>query len=54
MFAAPWVLDAYKAGAPDWGQHFGRKTLRIENAPRVRPLSVVERFSPQFPTTSAQ
>ncbi|MFF7169669.1 hypothetical protein [Streptomyces pseudovenezuelae] len=46
MFAAPWVLDAYKAGAPDlWANTFGRKTLRIENAPDGSGLRVVERFS---------
>ncbi|MGW2550109.1 hypothetical protein [Streptomyces sp. NPDC001635] len=45
-FAAPWVLDAYKAGAPDlWANTFGRKTLRIENAPDGSGLRVVERFS---------
>ncbi|WP_406730736.1 hypothetical protein [Streptomyces sp. NBC_01794] len=46
QFAAPWVLDAYKAGAPDlWAATFGRKTLRIENAPDGSGLRVVERFS---------
>ncbi|WP_385646327.1 hypothetical protein [Streptomyces sp. SudanB91_2054] len=46
QFAAPWVLDAYKAGAPDlWANTFGRKTLRIENAPDGSGLRVVERFS---------
>ncbi|MET8717350.1 hypothetical protein ABZV52_29740 [Streptomyces sp. NPDC004735] len=45
-FASPWVLDAYKAGAPDlWANTFGRKTLRIENAPDGSGLRVVERFS---------
>lgn len=44
--AAPWVLDSYKAGAPDlWAATFGRKTLRIENAPDGSGLRVVERFS---------
>ncbi|WP_435059851.1 hypothetical protein [Streptomyces sp. bgisy060] len=44
--AAPWVLDAYKAGAPDmWASTFGRKTLRVENAPDGSGLRVVERFS---------
>ncbi|MEE1764405.1 hypothetical protein [Streptomyces sp. SP18BB07] len=46
QFAAPWVLDAYKAGAPDlWANTFGRKTLRIENAPDGSGLRIVERFS---------
>ncbi|MGV9509304.1 hypothetical protein ACWDQZ_27265 [Streptomyces tendae] len=46
QFAAPWVLDSYKAGAPDlWANTFGRKTLRIENAPDGSGLRVVERFS---------
>ncbi|MFM9647764.1 hypothetical protein ACKI1S_16650 [Streptomyces galilaeus] len=46
QFAAPWVLDAYKAGSPDlWAATFGRKTLRIENAPDGSGLRVVERFS---------
>ncbi|MFE0059918.1 hypothetical protein ACFWZ5_27890, partial [Streptomyces sp. NPDC059003] len=32
--AAPWILDSYNAGAPDlWAATFGRKTLRVENAP---------------------
>ncbi|MCD9904616.1 DEAD/DEAH box helicase family protein [Streptomyces sp. MT29] len=45
-FASPWVLDAYRAGAPDlWANTFGRKTLRIENAPDGSGLRVVERFS---------
>ncbi|MFI6686614.1 hypothetical protein [Streptomyces sp. NPDC050485] len=44
--AAPWVLDSYKAGAPDlWAATFGRKTLRIENAPDGSGLRVVERFA---------
>lgn len=44
--AAPWVLDAYKAGAPDlWAATFGRKTLRVENAPDGSGLRIVERFS---------
>ncbi|MEU8540895.1 hypothetical protein AB0C52_13060 [Streptomyces sp. NPDC048717] len=44
--SAPWVLDSYKAGAPDlWAATFGRKTLRIENAPDGSGLRVVERFS---------
>ncbi|WP_190128477.1 hypothetical protein [Streptomyces mashuensis] len=44
--AAPWVLDSYKAGAPDlWAATFGRKTLRVENAPDGSGLRVVERFS---------
>ncbi|AKN68752.1 hypothetical protein QR97_02090 [Streptomyces sp. PBH53] len=44
--AAPWVLDAYKAGAPDlWAATFGRKTLRIENAPDGSGLRIVERFA---------
>ncbi|MFG2986243.1 hypothetical protein ACGFYQ_34165 [Streptomyces sp. NPDC048258] len=45
-FAAPWVLDAYKAGAPDlWAATFGRKILRVENAPDGSGLRVVERFA---------
>ncbi|MFD7334914.1 hypothetical protein ACFV98_02775 [Streptomyces violascens] len=44
--AAPWVLDAYRAGAPDlWAGTFGRKTLRIENAPDGSGLRIVERFA---------
>ncbi|MEV0444639.1 hypothetical protein AB0I84_04460 [Streptomyces spectabilis] len=44
--AAPWVLDAYKAGAPDlWAATFGRKTLRVENAPDGSGLRIVERFA---------
>ncbi|WP_328333362.1 hypothetical protein [Streptomyces sp. NBC_00455] len=44
--AAPWVLDSYKAGAPDlWAATFGRKTLRVENAPDGSGLRIVERFS---------
>ncbi|MGW1275502.1 hypothetical protein ACWD4V_00900 [Streptomyces tsukubensis] len=44
--AAPWILDAYRAGAPDlWAATFGRKTLRIENAPDGSGLKVVERFA---------
>ncbi|MGI5337671.1 helicase-related protein [Streptomyces sp. CA-181903] len=44
--AAPWVLDSYRAGAPDlWAATFGRKTLRIENAPDGSGLRIVERFS---------
>ncbi|MEU5425566.1 hypothetical protein AB0H73_08145 [Streptomyces olivoreticuli] len=45
-FAAPWILDDYKAGAPDlWANTFGRKVLRIENAPDGSGLRVVERFA---------
>ncbi|MFI1201624.1 hypothetical protein ACH4VR_19595 [Streptomyces sp. NPDC020883] len=44
--AAPWVLDSYKAGAPDlWAATFGRKTLRVENAPDGSGLRIVERFA---------
>ncbi|MGD6751708.1 hypothetical protein [Streptomyces sp. BH105] len=44
--AAPWILDSYNAGAPDlWAATFGRKTLRVENAPDGSGLRVVERFS---------
>ncbi|MFE3139645.1 hypothetical protein [Streptomyces scopuliridis] len=44
--AAPWVLDAYKAGAPDlWAATFGRKILRVENAPDGSGLRIVERFA---------
>lgn len=46
QFAAPWVLDSYKAGAPDlWAATFGKKVLRIENAPDGSGLRVVERFA---------
>ncbi|MFJ9416723.1 hypothetical protein ACIRPT_21375 [Streptomyces sp. NPDC101227] len=45
-FAAPWILHAYNAGAPDlWANTFGRKVLRIENAPDGSGLRVVERFA---------
>ncbi|MYW67154.1 hypothetical protein GTY65_24245 [Streptomyces sp. SID8379] len=44
--AAPWILDSYNAGAPDlWAATFGRKTLRVENAPDGSGLRIVERFS---------
>ncbi|MDI3407668.1 hypothetical protein [Streptomyces cavernicola] len=44
--AAPWVLDSYRAGAPDlWAATFGRKTLRVENAPDGSGLRIVERFA---------
>ncbi|MER5301319.1 hypothetical protein ABT039_17855 [Streptomyces lasiicapitis] len=44
--AAPWVLESYKAGAPDlWAATFGRKTLRVENAPDGSGLRIVERFA---------
>ncbi|NGO67069.1 hypothetical protein [Streptomyces boncukensis] len=44
--AAPWILDTYNAGAPDlWAATFGRKVLRVENAPDGSGLRVVERFS---------
>ncbi|WP_435244712.1 hypothetical protein [Streptomyces sioyaensis] len=45
-FAAPWILQAYNASAPDlWANTFGRKVLRIENAPDGSGLRVVERFA---------
>lgn len=46
MLAAPWVLEDYKAGAPDlWAATFGRKVLRVENAPDGSGLRVIERFA---------